>query len=257
LYVWPKPAPITPVKEGDEIATSWREHRLLAAFKRLVELDLPKEGPPRKLRLSSEALHLYQQPRRAEMEMARSARGIAAGWHGKNPGRLLRLALAFELLRWAAGSKQAEPRQVAADAGARAGRNLDYLALMFERLTAKLAITDAEANAALIAREIIRTRADIFAQAAKQHGGKFILNERDLYRRPTWRWARDKIVLADALEVLREAGWIRATPLSAKGGRPLATGSSMRPSSVECVSLARGPNEPIGPKPSKCRFCRG
>ena len=34
--------------------------------------------------------------RREAMERARSARGLAAGWHGKTPGGALRLALVFE-----------------------------------------------------------------------------------------------------------------------------------------------------------------
>jgi hypothetical protein len=42
----------------------------------------------------------FQSQRRIALEKARASRGIAAGWHGKTPARILRLALVYELLAW-------------------------------------------------------------------------------------------------------------------------------------------------------------
>ena len=81
------------------------------------------------------------------MARAREGSGFAAGWDGKNPGRLLRLALVFELLAWAVRG-DAEPATVSADAVARAGAYLDYAGDMLHRVTAGLARTESEADAA-------------------------------------------------------------------------------------------------------------
>jgi hypothetical protein len=125
----------------------------------------------------------------------RSSRGLAAGWHGKTPGRALRLALVYELLAWSAlgGS---EPHAISADAMARAGGYLDYLAAMFDRTTSGLAITRDEADAAAIARHILSAR-------------PAVLNERELYKKPGWSWLRDNERRASALRVLAGAGWTR------------------------------------------------
>ena len=167
--------------------------------------DPSGELAPRILRLDCDAFELFDELRREAMERARSSRGLAAGWHGKTPGRALRLALVYELLAWA-GSEGAEPRAVSADAVARAGGYLDYLAAMLDRVTARLAIGQAEADAAVIARHIIANR-----PAA--------LNERALYQRPGWAWLRDRERRTAALRVLADTGWIGAAA-RAGNGRP-------------------------------------
>jgi hypothetical protein len=105
-----------------------------------------------------------------------------------------------------AGGAGGEPRTVSADSVARAGGYLDYLAAMLDRVTAGLAIGQAEADAALIARYILDDRPSA-------------INERALYQRPGWSWLRHAERRAAALRVLQEAGWIRAaTPICT--GRP-------------------------------------
>jgi hypothetical protein len=52
--------------------------------------------------MSVEARELFDATRCASMRKARDLRGFTAGWHGKTPGRILRLALVFEELAWAA-----------------------------------------------------------------------------------------------------------------------------------------------------------
>ena len=75
--------------------------------------------------------------------------------------------LVFELLAWSV-SDGSEPRLISGDAMARAGCYLDYLASMFDRVTAGLAYGGDEADAATIARHILSARATV-------------LNERALY----------------------------------------------------------------------------
>jgi hypothetical protein len=157
------------------------------------------------LRLDPDAFELFDELRREAMERARSSRGLAAGWHGKTPGRALRLALNYELLAWA-GSDGTEPRVITADSVVRTGGYFDYLTAMLDRVTTGLAIGRAEADAAIIARHILADRPAAF-------------NERALYQRPGWAWLRDAERRASALHVLAETGWVRAAA-RAGNGRP-------------------------------------
>jgi hypothetical protein len=206
VYVWPDPVPITSLStEADHIADN-RRAELLTAARRLAGLLMDKHDDtpvPCILRLDPAAFALFEELRREAMELARASRGLAAGWHGKTPGRALRLALVFELLAWARTGGQ-EPRAVGGDAMARAGAYLDYLSAMLDRVTAGLAISGAEADAAVIGREILST-------------GCTRLNERELYQRQGWAWARDTERRAAALRVLASAGWIRSPPQTTRG----------------------------------------
>jgi hypothetical protein len=209
-YVWPEPTPILPLTSEADAEARARGDNLALTARRLYGLAMdgdPSGGPaPRMLRLDRDALVLFDELRRDAMERARSARGLAAGWHGKTPGRALRFALIFEFLAWAADGSAPEPGAVSSDSMARAGGYLDYLAAMLDRVTAGLAIGQAEADAATIARQILAERLAT-------------LNERALYQQPGWSWLRDPERRAEALRVLVDAAWIRpATPT--RTGRP-------------------------------------
>jgi hypothetical protein len=167
------------------------------------------------LRLDGIAFDLFDEQRREAMLRARTASGLAGGWHGKNPGRLLRLALVFEYLAWAARDDSTpEPTRVSADAVVRAGGFVDYAAAMFERVIAGLAITRAQADAAQIARHVLT-----IAQAAPSRALLEPLNERSLYQRAGFSWARDAERRAEAFTVLCDAGWLRR-PQADGHGRP-------------------------------------
>jgi hypothetical protein len=197
-YVWPDPVPIRPLVSEPDAAARARRDRLITTARRLNGLAMDGaasgEPAPRILRLDGDALRLFDELRREAMERARSSRGLAAGWHGKT-GRALRLALVYELLACAPGAS-GESEAISADAMARAGGYLDYLAAMLDRMTAGLAIGRAEADAAVIARHI---RASCVSE----------LNERELYQRPGWSWLRDRERRTEALRVLAKAGWLR------------------------------------------------
>ncbi len=214
-FVWPEPEPIAPLhNRGDEDATK-RWTMLLKAARRLRALamgaDAHRTPAPRALPLDDDARKLFDEVRQDAMTRARSACGLAAGWHGKNPGRALRLALNYELLAWAVRSDDVdEPKCVSADAMARAGEYIDYANAMLDRVTGGLAIGQAEADAAAIARYV-----DSRAPAMRLKP----LNERELYQAPGYAWARDADRRAAALRVLDHAGWIRR-PAAARQGRP-------------------------------------
>jgi len=69
-----------------------RRDRLAMATWRLNALQMDSdplgEPVPRILKLDDDALRLFDEVRREAMERARSSRGLAAGWHGKTPGRV-------------------------------------------------------------------------------------------------------------------------------------------------------------------------
>jgi hypothetical protein len=209
IYIWATPVSIGPlIDEGDADATE-RRNLLMTGARRLHSLDMGCDyhdiPAPTALRLDDDARALFDDARREWMTRAREGSGLAAGWAGKNPGRLLRLALVFELLKWAACGG-GEPVTVSADAVARAAAYLDYSGAMLDRVTAGLAMTEAESYAAMIARHLLATRV-------------MRLNERAFYQTAGFAWARKSERLKAALAVLDQACWIRR-PATNGLGRP-------------------------------------
>jgi Protein of unknown function (DUF3987) len=210
VFIWPEPPPITELANRGDRDAAQRQKMLLDAAHRLraLEMGADEHGAPAPiaLRLDEDARQLFDEIRRDAMEKARSAHGLAAGWYGKNPGRALRLALVYEMLRWALHGGIEPATSVSADSVARAGAFLDYAARMLSRVTAGLAIGQAEADAAAISRHLLATLPER-------------LNERQLYQTAGFAWARDGKRRAAALSTLQSFGWIR--PLDTAGqGRP-------------------------------------
>jgi hypothetical protein len=199
VYIWPDPPPISKLVGEPDEAMRDRYNQLVGAARRLHALptcvDAAGDPAPDRLRLDLSARALFDELRQEAMHRARFSRGLAGGWHGKTPGRALRLAIVFELLAWSARLGP-EPRRISADAMTRAAGYLDYLAAMFDRTTAGLAISRDEADAAALARYILSTRLTV-------------LNERELYQLPGWSWLRGSARRASALRVLTDAGWMR------------------------------------------------
>jgi hypothetical protein len=210
LFVWPELPPIAPLTSCDADATARRD-KLLTAARRLRSLPMGADEhgtpAPRALRLDPDALKLFDELRIDAMTKARTLTGLAAEWHGKNPGRALRLALVFELLAWTTrDGAELEPASVSSDAVCRAGEYLDYAGTMLDRVTAGLAIGQAEADAAIIARHLLAT-----------HAARF--NEREFYQTASFRWARETKRRNPALRALEQAQWIRR-PSVGRHGRP-------------------------------------
>jgi hypothetical protein len=219
IFVWPDPAPIAPLCERGDTDAAERRNVLHTAAGRLRALKMGADDrghlAPRALRLDGDALALFDEQRQETMRRARAASGLAAGWHGKNPGRILRLALTFELLACAARNDGTpEPASVSADAVARAGGYIDYAGAMLERVIGGLAIGRAEADAAQIARHVLT-----IAKGAPPHARLKPLNERELYQKRGFVWAREEKRRAEAFAVLRNAGWLKS-PQADRHGRP-------------------------------------
>jgi 5S rRNA maturation endonuclease (ribonuclease M5) len=209
IFIWPEPTPITKLADRGDKHAALRRQALLDAAHRLRSLSMgaDEHGAPAPiaLPLDDDARQLFDEMRCDAIEKARSTHGLAAGWHGKNPGRALRLALVYEMLRWALHGG-IQPVSVSADSVARAGAFLDYAARMLDRVTAGLTIGQAEADAAAVARHLLATLPER-------------LNERRLYQTSGFAWARDGKRRAAALSTLQRFGWLR--PLGTAGqGRP-------------------------------------
>src|SRR5580704_5191241 len=143
-YIWPDPPPISKLANESDETMRDRRNRLVEAARRLhglkMSVDAAGEPAPGLLRLDRSAFALFDELRQESMHRARSSRGLAGGWHGKTPGRALRLALVYELLAWSAG-RGLEPSVVSGEAMTRAAGYLDYLAAMFDRTTVGLSIS--------------------------------------------------------------------------------------------------------------------
>jgi hypothetical protein len=209
IYVWPEPIAIPPLVDRGDTEAATRRQLLISAARMLRGLPMGADAQgvpaPMALRLDQDGLVLFDDLRREWMGRAREASGLVAGWAGKNPGRALRLALVFELLAWAIRG-DTEATTVSADAIARAGGYLDYAAGMLDRVTARLAVEQAEADATAIAQHILATR------PAR-------LNERAIYQSQGFAWARHKKRRDAALNVLDQDAWIRR-PRHIGPGRP-------------------------------------
>jgi hypothetical protein len=219
LYVWPNPEPIARLGESSATDAAERRTTLYTAARRLRALEMGSDNfgtpAPRAIGLDNDALMLFDEQRQEAMRRAQGGSGVAAGWHGKNPGRILRLALVFELLAWAAREDDApEPTTISAEAVVRAGGYIDYCAAMLERVIGGLVISRAEIDAAQIARHLRN-----LAQGAPKHARLKPLNERELYQRSGFAWARDSNRRSTALSVLRDAGWVRVLEAADGPGR--------------------------------------
>jgi hypothetical protein len=100
-----------------------------------------------------------------------------AEWLGKQAGRILRLALVFELMTWSLEPTAAEPAEVDADAIERAIRYAKYLEAMFRRVMVSLEPSEARVDAFAVARLIVEKGWTHFA-------------DRDIGREPGFSWFR-------------------------------------------------------------------
>jgi hypothetical protein len=209
MYVWPDPRPVSELVDLGVPGATRRRDTLLATARKLRSLPMGSDNrgklTPRMLELDSDARHIFEDLRRDAMKRAESMSGLPGGWAGKNPGRVLRLALDFELLAWTTRD-DLEPTRVSADSVVRAGRYLAYASGMFDRVAAGLSIGRAEADAAVLARHLL-----VSCPAE--------INERQLYQTAGFPWAREAGRRASAFAVLEAAGWVRRKVAPAKGRR--------------------------------------
>jgi hypothetical protein len=205
IYVWPSPMP---PRRPEGSGVKERTEFLNRAFDRLRKLNWDHDGAgnqiPLVLRLETQALDVLDTIR-CEVHEANNNRneGILAGWRGKNPGRLLRLALVFELLEYAADENSVEPTMVSMAMTARAADFLDYSTAMMEHSLGDLSLTEVERHAAQLARFVFAMPADAASPRPE------ILNERQVYQSPGFSALRDQRHRQQVFAHLEMSGWLR------------------------------------------------
>jgi Protein of unknown function (DUF3987) len=100
IYVWPSPIP---PQRPDHPGSEERIKTLHDAFAKLRRLNWDRndfgDPVPMILRLEESALDILDKIREEAFQANQTrGAGLMTGWRGKNPGRLLRLALVFELM---------------------------------------------------------------------------------------------------------------------------------------------------------------
>lgn len=200
LWAWPEKLPPQRVSSRVDM------DQLEAAYQRLEMLGWGSDGfgaqAPIVLQLADDAADLFH-----EWEVANAASDGDGGplyeaFVGKCSGAALRLALVSELTGWAFGGG-AEPREVSKRSVAAAITWVeDYAKPMAARVYGDAAVPEVDRNAALLARYVRRTGLDR-------------LNLRELRRTPHKSHLKPlqaKGALEDAIDLLENAGWVRADP---------------------------------------------
>jgi len=206
LYVWPEPVPpCRPTKPGFGERTQFLRSALSRLRGLLLDSDPEDDERPRLVNLLEPGLEILDKVRAEVSAANRVDSGLMAGWRGKTPGRLLRVGLVLEFLRWSA-TEGPEPDVVSETAIRQAGDYLDYATAMFERVLGDMALDPATRDAATAARWIERHRPSV-------------LNGRELSKQRGLSRLRDSEVRRRAFEVLVEAAWIRPAPVALGVGR--------------------------------------
>jgi hypothetical protein len=207
IYVWPRLAPLQSEgsdDDGGDDISGGETYAFRKAFKALYDLRIAvdDEGIPRPavVRLAGEARSPFNAAKRDWERRARRERGLAGEWLGKGPGRVLRLALIFELMTWSL-SGGAPTTSISLDAVQRAIRYFQYAEKMLRRTLAGLEPTRSAEDALAVAKQIV-----------KQGWSHFTNN--DVGREQGFRWfrgeeAENKRRRDNALNVLSDAKAIR------------------------------------------------
>jgi uncharacterized protein DUF3987/bifunctional DNA primase/polymerase-like protein len=143
IYIWPRLAPLPSEvsdDDGDDDISGGETYAFRKAFKALYDLPLglDDEGVPHPavLRLATEARSQFNGAKRDCERRARRERGLIGEWLGKGPGRVLRLALTFQLMTWSLSGGGAPPTSIDLDALERAIRYFHYAEGMLRRTLA-------------------------------------------------------------------------------------------------------------------------
>jgi putative DNA primase/helicase len=209
IYVWPRLAPLPSEgsnDDGGDDISGGETYAFRKAFKALYDLPLvvDDEGVPRPavIRLANEARSPFHAAKRDCELRARRERGLIGEWLGKGPGRILRLALTFQLMTGSLGGG-APPTSVGLDALERAIRYFHYAEGMLRRTLAGLEPTRSAEDALAVAKQIV-----------KLGWSHFHFSNNDVGREQGFRWfrgedAESKRRRDNALNVLIDAKAIR------------------------------------------------
>jgi hypothetical protein len=194
-----------PTTTATTIFPAAKNYAFRKAFKALYDLPLAvdDEGVPHPgvLRLASEARSPFIAAKRDCERRARRERGLIGEWLGKGPGRVLRLALVFELMTWSLSGGGAPPTSIGLDALERAIRYFHYAEKMLRRTLAGLEPTRSAEDALAVAKQIVKNQWRHFSNY-------------DVGREQGFRWfrgeeAENKRRRDNPLNVLSDANAIR------------------------------------------------
>ena len=204
LWVWPEPVRFRLARQAP--GASWA----VGALDRLRELDLQPGTPlaPIMVPLADAACGLMERFGGAMQDRQALAGGLLRSAIAKARGQALRLALVLEMLWWCGDDGiAAPPSQISARAFAAAARLIEYFFLpMAERVYGDAVATEAERNAATLARWIVATRPAEFD----------IRHVQQLLRLPGLRTAKQ---VRAGIGILVEADWLRPPAPDTDAGR--------------------------------------
>jgi hypothetical protein len=197
LYVYPNLA--TP-ERSNGVHYSDAAAELTPVFRKLRSLDWDRDHRgrpiPRQITASSQALNIaYDQKDIAYAQNVQGIVGLMPEWLGKNSGRVLRVALVLELLRWA---KQGgpEPTEISPEMAHRAKLYLEYCTDMLRRCQGETARSPAQRDASRLAQHILENKLDT-------------VNARQLYQSPGWHALRRNDHRGAVFSELVSAGWLQ------------------------------------------------
>lgn len=207
LFVFPQRKPFAgrPLRRTDKA-------RIIDAFRRLRELQMIEDCDglkPVVIPLTDVAAACFEQ----WMEDRDAAPPVGTGrflaWWGKGPGRVLRIALILALLDWSYEGLGHPPRDISQSCLERALYLHDEVLTLHARKTfADAALNDGERHARTIARWI----------ASKASEPPQSISLRELYRTKSLG-IHDRDAAHAAMQILADAGWVRAAP-SRAGDHP-------------------------------------
>jgi hypothetical protein len=210
VWSWPDPLPLFRLSRRAP-AAEWAGE----ALDRLRLLDLvpgeqPNEPPrPLMVPLSPAAVAMMEAFGQDMRDLQQEAGGLLRSAYGKARGLALRLALVLEMLHWCGSDGMEPPPVQIGDAALSRACNLvaDYFMPMAARVFGDAAATQAERNAATLARWIVRER-------AKE------VHVRRLQREVRLPGLNTAKLIHDAATVLVEADWLAQAERDKEPGRP-------------------------------------
>ena len=129
--------------------------------------------------MAREARSPFNAAKRDCERRARRERGLIGEWLGKGPGRVLRLALTFELMTWSLSCGGAPPTSIGLDALERAILYFHYAEGMLRRTLAGLEPTRSAEDALAVAKQIVKKRWRHFTNydVGREHGYRWFRGE--------------------------------------------------------------------------------
>ncbi len=193
LYMYPDPIP--PIRPASKPLSGLVQFGVNKLFNLKMDSDRKGSVVPKTLYLSNHAMDTLDIWR--SWHHQNQPEGLLAGWWGKLPGMVLRLALTLEFLSWIAQKKKEEPGQVTSDSLNRAIRLVqDYFYPMAERAYGEVGLTEKEKLAKVLAKWILNNKPEI-------------INTRSIIREAKIRELKKAEKVHMAVQHLQSLDWLK------------------------------------------------